>query len=47
MAEAARAYVRAEHDLPIAAARIDAVLRSVTDRRALRAGTNATSGATR
>ena len=47
MAEAAPAYVRAEHDLPIAAARIDAVLRSVTARHAPRAGTGAISVAAR
>jgi glycosyltransferase involved in cell wall biosynthesis len=38
MAEAAPVYARAEHDLPVAAARIDAVLRSVTGRRALHRG---------
>jgi glycosyltransferase involved in cell wall biosynthesis len=38
LAAAAPAYARAEHDLPVAAARIDAVLRNVADRRALRGG---------
>jgi glycosyltransferase involved in cell wall biosynthesis len=41
MAEAAPVYARAEHDLPVAAARIDAVLRGVTERGALRAGADA------
>ena len=47
LAEAAPVYARAEHDLPVAAARIDAVLRSVTDRGALRPGTGAIPAATR
>ena len=47
MAEAAPVYARAEHDLPVAAARIDAVLRSVTDRGALRAGTGVIPAAAR
>ena len=47
MAEAAPAYARAEHDLPVAAARIDAVLRSVTGQRALQPGTGATPAAPR
>jgi glycosyltransferase involved in cell wall biosynthesis len=38
MAEAAPVYARAEHDLPVAAARIDAVLRGVAERGAQRAG---------
>jgi glycosyltransferase involved in cell wall biosynthesis len=41
LAREAPAYVRAEHDLPIAAARIDAVLRSVTARHPLGVGVNA------
>ena len=47
MAEAAPVYARAEHDLPVAAARIDAVLRGAAARGALPLGTGATSGATR
>jgi glycosyltransferase involved in cell wall biosynthesis len=46
MAEAAPVYARAEHDLPVAAARIDAVLRSATARGALRVGGRVTSAAT-
>jgi glycosyltransferase involved in cell wall biosynthesis len=46
MAAAAPVYARAEHDLPVAAARIDAVLRSAAARGALPVGTGATSGAT-
>ncbi len=47
MAQAAPAYVRAEHDLPIAAARIDAVLRNVSARHALRVRTGAIPGVAR
>ena len=47
MAEAAPVYARAEHDLPVAAARIDAVLRGVTDRGAWRTGIGAIPAAAR
>jgi hypothetical protein len=47
MAAAAPAYARAEHDLPVAAARIDAVLRSVADRRALHASVGVVPATTR
>jgi glycosyltransferase involved in cell wall biosynthesis len=47
LGQAAWAYVRAEHDLPVAAARIDAVLRNVTARHDSRTGTGAVSSAGR
>ncbi len=46
LAHEAPAYVRAEHDLPIAAARIDAVLRNVTARHGSRLGAGAVPSAT-
>ena len=45
MAREAPAYVRAEHDLPVAAARIDAVLRAATARHIRRAAAAATPAA--
>jgi len=45
MAREAPAYVRAEHDLPVAAARIDAVLRAATARHIRRAAAVATPAA--
>ena len=47
LGQAAWAYVRAEHDLPVAAARIDAVLRNVIARHRSRTGTGAVSSAGR
>jgi hypothetical protein len=47
LGQAAWAYVRAEHDLPVAAARIDAVLRNVIARHRSRTDSGAVSSAGR